>query len=95
MYDFQEAINTAIQSGGKIEFGGKQIDRVGFYVEPTLISGLSPNTGIVQKETFAPIAYVLEANSLEDAIAINNNVQQGLSSSLFTKNLGNIFQVSM
>ncbi|XP_043800290.1 putative aldehyde dehydrogenase family 7 member A1 homolog [Apis laboriosa] len=89
---YKEAINTAIESGGKIEFGGKQIDRVGFYVEPTLISGLSPNTGIVQKETFAPIAYVLEANSLEDAIAINNNVQQGLSSSLFTKNLGNIFQ---
>lgn len=93
MYDFQEAINTAVQNGGTIEFGGKQIDRAGFYVEPTLISGLSPNTGIVQKETFAPIAYIFEANSLEDAITINNSVQQGLSSSLFTKNLGNVFQV--
>lgn len=89
---YKEAINTAVQSGGTIEFGGKQINRLGFYVEPTLISGLSPSTGIVQKETFAPIAYVLEANSLEDAIAINNSVQQGLSSSLFTKNLGNVFQ---
>lgn len=89
---YKEAINTAVQNGGTIEFGGKQIDRAGFYVEPTLISGLSPNTGIVQKETFAPIAYIFEANSLEDAITINNSVQQGLSSSLFTKNLGNVFQ---
>lgn len=69
------------------------MDRPGFYVEPTIISGLSPKTKIIQKETFAPIVYILEANSLEEAIAINNGVEQGLSSSLFTKNIGNVFQV--
>lgn len=89
---YKQAINSALQNGGKIEFGGKQINRVGFYVEPTIITGLSPKAEIVQRETFAPIVYILEANSLEDAIAINNDVQQGLSSTLFTKDVRNMYQ---
>lgn len=84
-----------MQSGGKIEFGGKEIDRPGFYVEPTIISGLSPNAEIVQKETFAPIVYVFEVNSLEEAIAINNGTEQGLSSCVFTETIQNMFQVSV
>lgn len=83
----------AVANGGTIEFGGKQIDRPGFYVEPTIISGLGSDNEVVQKETFAPIVYILETNSIEDAIAQNNSVEQGLSSSLFTKNLSSVFQV--
>ncbi|XP_034189285.1 aldehyde dehydrogenase 7 family member A1 [Osmia lignaria lignaria] len=90
--NYKNAIQTAVSNGGKIEFGGKQINRPGFYVEPTLISGLPPTAEIVQQETFAPIAYVFEVKSLEEAIAINNGVPQGLSSALFTKSLGNVFQ---
>ncbi|CAL7949207.1 unnamed protein product [Xylocopa violacea] len=90
--EYKEAVESALQNGGKIEFGGKQIGKAGFYVEPTIISGLSPKAEIVQKETFAPIVYIFEVNSVEDGIAINNSVQQGLSSALFTKNLGNVFQ---
>ncbi|KAG7209015.1 hypothetical protein KM043_015181 [Ampulex compressa] len=90
--EYKAAIRKATESGGTIEFGGKQIDRPGFYVEPTIISGLSPEAEVVQQETFAPIVYVLEANSLEEAIAVNNGVEQGLSSSLFTKSIGNLFQ---
>lgn len=84
----------AVANGGKIEFGGKQIERSGFYVEPTIISGLTTDNEVIQHETFAPIVYILESNSIQDAIAQNNNVEQGLSSSLFTKNLSNIFQVN-
>ncbi|XP_076181815.1 aldehyde dehydrogenase 7 family member A1 isoform X2 [Ptiloglossa arizonensis] len=90
--DYKNAIDKALTSGGTIEFGGKQIDRPGFYVEPTIISGLLPDAEIVQKETFAPIVYIFEVNSLEDAIALNNSVKQGLSSSLFTKSMENISQ---
>ncbi|XP_076645194.1 aldehyde dehydrogenase 7 family member A1 [Halictus rubicundus] len=89
---YKKAIDSAVKSGGKIEFGGKQIDRPGFYVEPTIISGLSSDAEIVQTETFAPIVYIFEANSLEDAVALNNGVKQGLSSSLFTKSIENMFR---
>lgn len=70
------------------------MERPGYYVEPTIISGLPADAEVVQQETFAPIVYVLEANSLEEAIDVNNGVEQGLSSSLFTKSIGNVFQVS-
>lgn len=89
---YKTAIEKAVKAGGTIEFGGKQIQRPGFYVEPTIISGLSVEAEVVQQETFAPIVYILEANSLEEAIDLNNGVEQGLSSSLFTKSIGNIFQ---
>lgn len=90
--EYKKAIEVAVQSGGKVEFGGKQINRPGFYLEPAIITGLSPNAEIVKKETFAPIVYVFTVNSLEEAIALNNDVPQGLSSALFTKDIGNMFQ---
>ncbi|KAG8036195.1 hypothetical protein G9C98_004775 [Cotesia typhae] len=93
--EFVGRLRTAfktVANGGTIEFGGKQIDRPGFYVEPTIISGLGSDNEVIQKETFAPIVYILETNSIEDAIAQNNSVEQGLSSSLFTKNLSSVFQ---
>lgn len=91
----QATIQKAVEAGGTIEFGGKQIERAGFYVEPTIISGLPADAEVVQQETFAPIVYILEANSLEEAIDLNNGVEQGLSSSLFTKSIGNVFQVNI
>ncbi|XP_063983916.1 putative aldehyde dehydrogenase family 7 member A1 homolog [Diachasmimorpha longicaudata] len=90
--NYKATVAEAVAAGGTIEFGGKQMDRPGFYVEPTIISGLPNDAEVVQSETFAPIVYILEANSIEDAIAQNNNAEQGLSSSLFTKNLSNVFQ---
>ena len=45
------------------------------------------------RETFAPILYVLKCKDVDDAISINNEVEQGLSSSIFTKDLGNVFKV--
>lgn len=89
---FKKSVKMAKENGGTVEFGGKQMERPGYYVEPTIISGLSPNDPIVQQETFAPIVYILEFDSLDEAIALNNNVEQGLSSSLFTNNIQNVFQ---
>ena len=69
------------------------MNRPGFFVEPTIISNLEADAPVVMTETFAPILYVLRCTSLDEAIAMNNSVDQGLSSSLFTENLGQIFKV--
>ena len=69
------------------------LEREGNYVEPTIISGLAHDAPVVQKETFAPIVYVLKTSSMEEAIQWNNEVKQGLTSSIFTQNLGTIFKV--
>ena len=47
----------------------------------------------INRETFAPILYVLKCKDVDEAISINNEVEQGLSSSIFTKDLGNVFKV--
>ena len=47
------------------------------------------------RETFAPIVYLLKCSSVEEAVQWNNEVEQGLSSSIFTQNVGNLFRVRM
>ncbi len=80
------AIETVKKSGGEILFGGKTIDRPGFYVEPTIVKA-KHEWKIVHEETFAPILYLIEYDKLEDAIAWHNEVPQGLSSAIFTMHL--------
>ncbi|XP_060581194.1 LOW QUALITY PROTEIN: alpha-aminoadipic semialdehyde dehydrogenase-like [Ruditapes philippinarum] len=89
---FKNAVAEAVKAGGKVECGGEAIDRPGNFVQPTIISGLAHDDKIVHTETFAPIVYTLKFKNLDDAISMNNEVKQGLSSSLFTKDLGNIFK---
>ncbi|CAB3359655.1 Hypothetical predicted protein [Cloeon dipterum] len=89
---FKKALTAAVEQGGKIEFGGKVINRPGYFVEPTIITGIAHDAPIVQDETFAPIVYVLKCSSIDEAIQWNNEVKQGLSSSIFTKDLGLIFK---
>jgi len=85
---FESAIGTIKKAGGKILFGGKVLDRLGFFVEPTLVAAEN-HWDIVQEETFAPILYVMKFKSIEDAIAMQNHSRHGLSSALFSRNLQN------
>jgi len=82
------AIEQAQQAGGKLLTGGERLDGEGFYVTPALIRAEN-HWDIVQQETFAPILYVIGFDELEDAIAMQNDVHQGLSSAIFTRDLQN------
>uniref|UniRef100_A0A674PIJ4 Aldehyde dehydrogenase 7 family, member A1 n=1 Tax=Takifugu rubripes TaxID=31033 RepID=A0A674PIJ4_TAKRU len=86
------AVEQAKQQGGTVVCGGKVMDRPGNYVEPTIITGLAHDAPIVQTETFVPILYVLKFQTEEEAFAWNNEVKQGLSSSIFTTNLERVFR---
>ncbi|HEX6661901.1 MAG TPA: aldehyde dehydrogenase family protein [Sphingomicrobium sp.] len=68
--------------------GAERVDAVpgGFYVRPTIVEA-SAQEGTVLQETFAPIVYVLRYRDFDEAIALNNGVPQGLSSSIFTNDL--------
>ncbi len=85
-----EEMTTAMekikQQGGEVIVGGGRVERKGFFVEPTLVKA-NATMEIVKDETFAPILYIFEVESLEEAIAIHNDVPQGLSSSIFTTNM--------
>ncbi|XP_064461408.1 alpha-aminoadipic semialdehyde dehydrogenase-like [Ornithodoros turicata] len=90
--EYLEAVEEAKKLGGKVEHGGKRVDGPGNFVEPTIVTGLPHDAAVVHRETFAPIVYVLKCNDLDEAIKWNNEVEQGLSSSLFTQNIGNVFK---
>ncbi|MEZ0469870.1 aldehyde dehydrogenase family protein [Luteimonas salinilitoris] len=82
------AIEKAKAAGGTIASGGAALsDRKGNFVLPTLITGLGNDSEIVQTETFAPILYMMKYEDLDEAIAMQNAVPQGLSSAIFTTNL--------
>ena len=85
---YLDAIERAKAAGGKVESGGAALtDRKGFFVLPTLVTGLTNDAEVVQTETFAPILYVMKYSSLDEAIDLQNAVPQGLSSAIFTSNL--------
>ncbi|WP_202844725.1 L-piperidine-6-carboxylate dehydrogenase [Luteimonas saliphila] len=85
---YLDAVEKARAAGGTIETGGAALtDRKGYFVLPTLVTGLSNDADIVQHETFAPILYVMKYRELDDAIDMQNAVPQGLSSAIFTTNL--------
>jgi aldehyde dehydrogenase (NAD+) len=80
---FQHAVTTAKEQGATVLAGGEVLDRRGHYVQPTLIA-CDHDTPICHEETFAPILYVIEYDTLDEALAWNNEVPQGLSSSIFS-----------
>jgi len=83
---FEAAVEAARRAGGDILYGGRRIDGPGNFVEPTLIRARN-EWPLVQTETFAPILYWIECESLQEAIELQNAVPQGLSSALFTERL--------
>jgi aldehyde dehydrogenase (NAD+) len=80
------ALAIAQEQGGELLVGGKEPDRTGYFFEPTLVR-IPADAPIVQQETFGPILYVIEVGSLDEAIRVQNEVPQGLSSAIFTDSM--------
>ena len=88
---YKKALSKVKDEGGQVIVNGGVLEGEGYesgcYVKPTIVEA-QPDFEIVQHETFAPILYLLKySGSVESAIAIQNNVVQGLSSAIMTNNL--------
>lgn len=91
-FEAMQASLQAAKAAGGIVHGGERVEVHGpeaFYARPALVE-MSAQTGPVLEETFAPILYVLKYSELEDAIALQNDVAQGLSSSIFSTDLRDV-----
>ena len=85
--DMMEGLEKAKTQGGEVVQGGRRIDSGGgFFVEPTLVRAHA-GMPIVSEEIFAPILYLMEYDTLDQAIEWHNAVPQGLSSAIFTNSL--------
>lgn len=86
VHRYREAIEEVKKEGGAILYGGRVLPGPGYFVEPTIVSAQN-RWPVVQRETFAPILYLMTYKTLDEAMAMQNDVPQGLSSALFTNHL--------
>ncbi|MCK5574539.1 MAG: aldehyde dehydrogenase family protein, partial [Sphingomonadales bacterium] len=87
--NMEKSLVAAKEQGGAIHGGGRAMENVfpeAFYVRPALVE-MKGMTDVVRHETFAPILYVMKYSKFEDAVDMQNDVPQGLSSSVFTTDL--------
>jgi aldehyde dehydrogenase (NAD+) len=85
----EAALDAARDQGGTVHGGGRVTEGVpagGFYVRPAVVE-ISADAPIIQQETFAPILYFMRYRELDEAIRIHNNVPQGLSSAILTRDV--------
>jgi aldehyde dehydrogenase (NAD+) len=85
----QTALEAARAQGGEVSGGNRALAQQypgAWYAEPALVR-MPAQTDVVKQETFAPILYALPYDTLEEAIALHNDVPQGLSSAIFTNDL--------
>ena len=78
------AVGGARGGGGKLE--------AGWFYQPTVLAGVKPGMRVEQEEIFGPVLSVIKVGSLDDAVRVNNDVQYGLSSSLYTRDVNAAFR---
>ena len=85
---YAAAVDAAVDAGGTLVTGGTRVLAAdaedAFYVQPTVVR-MPAQSEVVHTETFAPLLYVMTYDDLDEAVALNNAVPQGLSSSIFTQ----------
>ncbi|MBX9650748.1 MAG: NAD-dependent succinate-semialdehyde dehydrogenase [Xanthobacteraceae bacterium] len=81
----QSLINDATQKGARIETGGNRIGNIGYFFEPTVMTGLSREMRLMNEEPFGPIALMVPFDDFDDAMEEANRLPFGLASYAFTK----------
>ena len=85
-------VDNAIKQGCKLVCGGHRIGDKGYFIEPTILDDAKQDMDIIQQETFGPVVPVVTFNSDEEAIAMANDCEYGLTSSIYTKDLDTAFK---
>jgi aldehyde dehydrogenase (NAD+) len=89
----EQYVGIGRDEGARIVVGGKRADLgKGFFYQPTLFADVKPDMRIAREEIFGPVLSIIEVESLEEAIEVNNSVIYGLSSSIFTENVNAAFR---
>lgn len=83
----EQKVADAVAAGAKVVTGGKRAGSHGFFFEPTLLTQVTQKMNIMQEETFGPVLPVMKFSTLDEVIALANDSEYGLTSSIFTQNI--------
>ncbi|PLV56455.1 aldehyde dehydrogenase [Erwinia sp. B116] len=83
----EQKVADALAAGATLVTGGKRAGDTGFFFQPTLLTNVQQEMAIMQEETFGPVLPVMKFSTLDEAIALANDSEYGLTSSIFTQNL--------
>ncbi len=86
--DICAAIRQAQSDGARMIAGADARDSAGYFIRPTVFTDVKPDMALFQDEIFGPVLAVCEFGSLDEALELANNSIYGLSSAIFTKDLG-------
>lgn len=87
-------VRNAVENGARVVTGGAKADGPGFFYQPTIIDQVQQDDEIVQEEVFGPLMTVQRFDTEEEAVSLGNGVRQGLSASVWTRDLGTATRVS-
>lgn len=85
-------VKAGVEEGARLVVGGSPAPGGGHFYQPTLFDGVSPRMRVAREEIFGPVLSMMRVDTLDEAIAINNQVVYGLSSSIFTRDVHNTFR---
>jgi succinate-semialdehyde dehydrogenase/glutarate-semialdehyde dehydrogenase len=86
--DVERYVEDARAKGATVVVGGKRVDRPGWFYEPTLLTGITPEMDLYFEEVFGPVAALWTVDSLDEAIEIANSHPYGLGSNLWSEDDG-------
>jgi len=87
-------IDLATKEGGTIVAGGHRVERPGYFVEPTIITGLGTDCRVLQEEIFGPVVTITPFDTEDEAVAFANSTRYGLSATVWTRDLSRAHRVA-
>jgi succinate-semialdehyde dehydrogenase/glutarate-semialdehyde dehydrogenase len=86
--DVEKYVQDAVEKGATVLVGGKRVDRPGWFYEPTLLTGITPEMDLYFEEVFGPVAALFTVDGLDEALEIANSHPYGLGSNLWSEDEG-------
>lgn len=90
----EKYVRIGKEEGATLLIGGNKFDPglPGYFFEPTVFTDVRPDTRLAQEEIFGPVLSIITVSDLDEAIDVANNTEYGLSSAIYTENIGNAFR---